>query len=36
MTDAIAVLKNAAVQTEYNGNAWMTLVHAAQHLDASI
>ena len=35
MTDAIAVLKSAAIQTEYNSNAWMTLVHAAQHLDAN-
>jgi hypothetical protein len=35
MTDAIAVLKSAAIQTEYNGNAWTTLVHAAQHLDAN-
>ena len=34
-TDAIAVLKSAAIQTEYNGNAWTTLVHAAQHLDAN-
>lgn len=34
-TDAIAILKDAAVQTEYNGAAWTTLVHAARHIDAN-
>ena len=34
-TDAVAILKDAAVQTEYNGTAWTTLVHAAQPLDTT-